>query len=188
MGLHTLLLGFLLYFLLPVWLLAGIADYLCHRRTAIERTSGLGEAALHVSEAIEVGIPLLAGLFLEIDALVLLLMLAGVLAHTLTAIWDGMYSVPRRYVSPLEQHIHSHLEYVPIVAVSVVTLLHWGQFAALFGSGHEAASFALQWKKHPIPPGYLWVVLVPVFFVQGVLLLEETFRCWRSAENAETAQ
>ncbi|MCP1436612.1 hypothetical protein J3D56_000048 [Erwinia persicina] len=31
----------LLYFVLPVWLIAGFADYLCHRATNIETTAGL---------------------------------------------------------------------------------------------------------------------------------------------------
>src|ERR1700754_1847891 len=40
MSTGTILSGMLMYFLLPLWLAAGFADYLCHRATAIERTSG----------------------------------------------------------------------------------------------------------------------------------------------------
>jgi hypothetical protein len=171
---------FLLYFLLPLWLAAGVGDYFCHRRTHIERTSGLGEAALHVLQAIEVGIPLLAGLFLEINALVLLILIAFVLAHTLSALWDGLYTTPKRYISPIEQHVHSHLEYIPIMAVSLVVLLYWGAFAALFGAGDASPSFALRLKAHPIPARYVLAVLGAIFVFQGALLFEETVRCWRA--------
>jgi hypothetical protein len=34
----------LMYFVLPVWLAAGFADYLCHRATCIETTSGIAFA------------------------------------------------------------------------------------------------------------------------------------------------
>jgi hypothetical protein len=164
---------FMLYVLLPVWVIAGIADYLLHRRTSIETTSGWHETQLHILQALQIGIPLLAGLFLEINNLVLLIMGACVLAHMLTALWDTSYTAPRRYISPLEQHVHSHLEYVPVVALILVVLLYWGQ----------SDSLDLRWKSVPLPPGILAAVLIPVLGVQGLLLFDETRRTWR-ARNA----
>ena len=38
----------LLYFILPVWLAAGFADWLCHRAAHIETTSGAKESMLHL--------------------------------------------------------------------------------------------------------------------------------------------
>ena len=38
---------YLMYVLLPAWFVPGIADYWMHRRTRIERTSGLRESAIH---------------------------------------------------------------------------------------------------------------------------------------------
>src|SRR5207302_892582 len=38
---------YLMYVLMPAWFVPGIADYLMHRRTRIERTSGLRESAIH---------------------------------------------------------------------------------------------------------------------------------------------
>lgn len=170
---------FMFWFLLPIWLIAGVADYLLHRRTRIESTSGLGESALHVLQAIEIAIPLLAGLFLEINSLVLLVMIACVLAHTLTAIWDVAYTVPRRLISPIEQHVHSHLEYIPIVAVSLTVLLHWESFLSLAHSGPD--TFAnLRLREKPIPLPYVLSVLAVVFLVQGLLLAQETIRTWRA--------
>jgi hypothetical protein len=184
MDLRILIADYMLYFLLPLWFAAGVADYWCHRRTCIEKTSGLKECALHIMQAAQIGVALIAALFFEINSLVLLILLLSVVAHTLTAIWDAEYTTPRRYISPLEQHIHSHLEYIPIVALSLVILLYWSQFAALFGFAAEPASFSLHTKAHPLPARYLVVVLVPVVLVQGMLLLEETLRSRRARLRA----
>jgi hypothetical protein len=178
--LRALIPGFMLWVLLPVWLLAGIADYLLHRRTSIEQTSGVKESALHVLQAAQIAVPLFAGLFLEINSLVLGVMIVCVAAHTLTALWDATYTTPRRYISPFEQHVHSHLEYVPIIAVSLLVLLYWDEFRALFGAGVGAASLNLRLKDEPVPLPYVVGVLL-VFLVLGVLLAEETFRTWRTA-------
>jgi hypothetical protein len=56
----------LMYFVLPVWLAAGFADYLCHRAAAIEVTSGWKESLLHLLQLGEMAIPTLAAIFLEI--------------------------------------------------------------------------------------------------------------------------
>jgi hypothetical protein len=170
---------FMLYVLLPVWFIAGVADYVLHRRTRIENTSGLGEARLHVLQAAEMAVPLLAGLFLAINSLVLALMIVLVLAHTLTALWDAAYTTPRRHVSPLEQHVHSHLEYVPLVAVALVIMMHWPQLLGLLGLEGGVAEFEIRRKEMPLPTMVVVTVISAVFVVQGLLLAEEFYRTWR---------
>jgi hypothetical protein len=71
----------LMYFVLPVWLASGFADYLCHRATCIETTSGWKESLLHLLQFGEMAIPTLAAIFLEINALVILIMIVCLLAH-----------------------------------------------------------------------------------------------------------
>ncbi len=186
MDLRALILGALLYVLFPLWLFAGVADYVLHRRTDIERTSGLKESALHILQALQIGIPLVACLFFEINALILAISLICVLAHSLTALWDGLYSDKRRFISPLEQHIHSHLEYIPLVAMLLVVMLNWGQFSALIGVGTESAQFRLTLKEYPVPMQYLVVVLGAIVFVQGALLTEEFLRCLRASSDSRT--
>ena len=61
-----------MYFVLPLWLAAGFADYLCHRAAHIERTSGAKESLLHLLQFGEMAVAVLAAMFLEINALVLL--------------------------------------------------------------------------------------------------------------------
>jgi GNAT superfamily N-acetyltransferase len=86
----------------------------------------------------EVAIPLLAALFLEINALIIALMIVAFLAHEATALWDVSYAVTRREVTPFEQHVHSFLEMLPLMAAAFVATLHWPQFLALFGAGTGA--------------------------------------------------
>src|SRR5947209_5834508 len=106
MQVAALLQHFLMYLVVPVWLLAGIADYFCHRSARIEQTSGVFESLLHLLQFGQVGLPLLAALTLEINAGVLLLMLAGLVLHQATAVWDVRYANDTRGVAPVEQHIH----------------------------------------------------------------------------------
>lgn len=76
--------AFILYRLIPLWILAGFADWLCHRASRISMTAGPKESAIHLLMSAEIGIPLLAGLFLEINAFILLIMAVGLSAHEAT--------------------------------------------------------------------------------------------------------
>ena len=71
----TLVLNILLYVLLPLWVVAGGVDWLCHRATNIESTAGLREALVHAIMGVQVGIPILLGLLFEVNVLVLILSL-----------------------------------------------------------------------------------------------------------------
>src|SRR4051794_9608750 len=89
-GVLTELLWWLLgAFVLPLWLLSGFTDYICHARTDIAHTSGAHESLLHLLQTVEIGLPLLAFLFFSVDALLLVLMLAGVMAHTASS-WSDL--------------------------------------------------------------------------------------------------
>lgn len=69
MDLRTLLVAFLVGVLYPVWLLAGAADYMCHRRTDITHTSGATEAWLQAAQLLCIGAILLLAVTLEVTAL-----------------------------------------------------------------------------------------------------------------------
>jgi hypothetical protein len=174
MELDRLLTLFLLYLLMPLWLAAGFADWLCHRRSDISTTSGAKESLLHLLMLVEVGIPILAGLFLEINALVLAIMIVGLAAHEATAFWDSAYSSTRRVIAPIEQHVHSFQEVIPPVAFSIVAMLHWDQFAALLTMSAEAR-YILEWKRAPLPASYLTVLLTAVALFE-ILPFAEEFR------------
>ncbi|TWB41163.1 diguanylate cyclase [Nitrospirillum pindoramense] len=174
-------LAVLMYGIVPLWFMAGLADWLCHRATDIQHTTGAKESLLHLLMFSEVAVPLLACLFLEINALVIALMVVGFLAHEATALWDVSYAVTRRHVSPIEQHVHSFLELVPLMALILVGTLHWQQALALVGLGPEPARFALRWTLGDLPVGYVATILGAAFMVEFLPYVEELVRGWRAA-------
>ncbi|GAA4330655.1 hypothetical protein GCM10023144_18540 [Pigmentiphaga soli] len=166
----------LLYFVIPLWLLAGLADWLCHRRTDIAHTAGPAESVLHLLMFAEMALPLLACVFLEINAMVFLIMIAAFLAHEATALWDVSYAVRRRWVSPIEQHVHSFLEMMPLTAGMLVASLNWPQFLALFGLGDEAPRWTLAWDAGKLPAAYVAALLAAAALLALLPYLEELRR------------
>src|SRR5438094_3179451 len=79
MMIFDLLHAALLYVAVPVWLVAGVANY---RASRIECTGGPKESLLHVAQLAEAGLPLLAALLLEINAGVILLMILCLFLHS----------------------------------------------------------------------------------------------------------
>jgi hypothetical protein len=173
----------LLYFILPLWLAAGFADYLCHRATHIERTSGYKESLLHLLMFAEIAIPLLSALFFEINALVMLLMITGFIAHEVTSLWDVSYAIDKREVSPIEQHVHSFLEMLPLMSMIIVIILHWPQFLALFGAGPETTRFTLRLKPEPLPWTYVSAFLAAVLAFEVLPYAEELVRGLRASRK-----
>ncbi|MDA9399044.1 diguanylate cyclase [Bradyrhizobium sp. CCBAU 45389] len=164
----------LMYFVLPVWLAAGFADYLCHRAAHIEETSGWRESILHLLQFGEMAIPVLAALFLEITSGVILMMMVFLALHQATAMWDVRYAAARREVAPIEQHIHSALEMLPLTGLLLVVALHWPTFTALIGYG--APDFSLTLKQQPLPVSYIATMLVLTALVEVLPYLEELMR------------
>ncbi len=139
------------YFVVPVWLAAGFADYLWHRRTKIETTSGLSESIIHWIMMAEAGPAVLAGLFLEINAGALAWMIALSFLHELTVVADLELTTPRRVTPAGEQVTHTFLEAPPFVVTAAAIASHWGQFLALIGRGRERARFKLRLQPPPLP-------------------------------------
>jgi hypothetical protein len=166
----------LMYFVTPLWLLAGFFDWLCHRATDIEGTTGPKESLIHLLLFFEIGLPLLAALFLEVNALVIGFMIAMFLLHEATAYWDVSYAETSRRVTPLEQHVHSLLEMVPLMALLLVISRHWPQFLALFGAGDDIARFDLSLKSEPLSPLYQASVLAGAFLFGVAHYSEELLR------------
>lgn len=168
----------------PLWVLAGLADWWCHRRSAIERTSGWPENVFHWVLMGEAGIALLAVALLEIDAGVLLLVFAAYLAHELTTYIELRYAVPRRAVGPLEQMVHSFMELLPLLVLVLAALMQWDQVLALFDAGDP--EFAFEPKLAPWPPAYLLGAALAVAVLNVLPLAEEGLRCWRARGGLET--
>ncbi len=170
----------LLYFTLPLWYAAGFADWVCHKKSKIEHTSGIHESALHAVMFCEIGAGLLPGLFLEINALVILVMIAMFVLHEVTAFADVTYAITKRNVTVTEQFFHSFLEIIPLMGIVTVVALHWGQFLSLFGRGLETADFSWKWKPHSLSVAYLAWTMAVIFVFHFLTYSEELLRCWRA--------
>jgi hypothetical protein len=122
---QALLEAILLWGIYPLWLLAGAGDYLCHRQSDIEHTSGSGESWFHVWQYLTLLIAFAVGALVEVNAMVFGVMVTLVLAHSVLAHMDVSYTDGRRYISPLEQHIHGFMDVLPLVATTLFGVLHW---------------------------------------------------------------
>ena len=165
MRIHDLLWKVLAYGVLPAWLLAGAADWLCHRRTAIERTSGCRESRMHFFLHMQIALPILLGLWLEINAGLLAFMALCVIAHMVTSLLDTRLAQPLRYISPIEQQVHSWQEMLPLFALICVALLHvdmWRDPQWLPGL-----------RTQPVP-GH-WRVLLPLALAGGFVMIAEEY-------------
>jgi hypothetical protein len=171
--------NYILYFILPFWFVVGFADYLCHRATSIERTSGLKESLIHALMFTEITIPVVLGLFFEITSLMLLVILVAYFVHEATAIWDVSYAQDRRKIHVVEQHIHSYLAVIPFMVASFVICLHWNDFVGLFGIGDAIPDFSLKWKRPQLSVKYhIGLNLAAATFL-GAPYAEELWRCYR---------
>jgi hypothetical protein len=87
---------------------------------------GAKESLIHLLMFAEAGV--LAAIFLEVNALVIGLAIIAFLLHEATAMRDVSYAVTARKVTPLEQHMHSFLEMIPLMALLLIVPLKWAQF------------------------------------------------------------
>jgi len=176
----------LLWFILPVWLIAGFCDWLCHRATGIERTTGVKETLIHMLMFLEMGLPLLAALFLEVNALIIAFMIVMFFLHEMTALWDVSYAATARNITPLEQHIHSFLEMLPLMALLLIISRHWNEFLSLFGLSDVAASFDISLRADPLPVTYIVVIFSGIILLELLPYLEEYFRGRRYQKKRST--
>ena len=179
-----LLWGLLGYVVFPLWLLSGLADYLCHARTDIAHTSGSRESALHLLQTVEIGLPVLAFLFLSTNALALALMAAGVVAHTATSWRDVAYAAQLRHISPGEQYVHSFLNVLPWVALALVAILHWPVVVAMIDPA-TASEWKPRWRQPPFDGGIVFAVLLSSLLfgsLPGVLEFMHTLAVARRGE------
>ena len=116
---------------------------------------------------------MLAGICLEINAGTIVLMAAMFYLHEATALWDVMYASTARRVTPFEQHVHSFLELMPLVAIACILVAHWGQAMALLGAGVEHARFSVELKATPLPAAYTATLFSAIFFFEIVPYLGE---------------
>lgn len=173
----------LMYIVVPLWVLAGLADWWCHRRSAIEHTSGLRESAFHLVLFAQTGLAFVAVLLLEISAAVIAGLTALLILHELTTWVELRVVVPLRPVSPLEQMVHSFMELLPLTALLLLVALS----AAHAAPGIGLDSWQLRSRTGPLPQPYVTVMVGAMVLLNGLPLIEEALRCKRVRNTSNGA-
>jgi hypothetical protein len=161
---------------LPSWWAAGALDWALHRRSSIEQNAGVRESALHLTMLAESAIAVLALLYFEVDAWLLVLCTVCFVLHELTVWADLRWVQGRRTVTPVEQMVHSVQEMMPLAGLLLLASSHGSQALAVFGADAEAAVWFPRMKTEPLPN------LVSAYALAGsvavvMLYLEELLRC-----------
>jgi hypothetical protein len=165
---------------LPLWLGAGLADWQRHRKTHIEDTSGARESLIHSLMMAEAGVPLTLGLFCEVNSGVLAACVGTLGVHSLTAYWDVTYAEQRRRVSPVEQHIHSLLEVVPLMATGFLSALYWDEARKLIGRGGSPDLRIRRKSRDPLNARTRLAIIGAMGVFGGLPYAEEMWRCLRA--------
>ncbi|MBG9387602.1 diguanylate cyclase [Caenimonas aquaedulcis] len=167
---HDPALSLLMYVAFPLWVAAGFADWTCHRRTDIARTSGWKESALHLLMFTEIGVGMLVVALCEITTAVLGIVALVFVVHELTVYADLRYTVPLRPVGPFEQMVHSFLELLPLASLALLAVSAWDQ----------PPDWSLHAKRQPWPAAYLWGAAVTAALINGLPYAQEMVSCLRA--------
>ncbi len=175
-----LLINFLLFLYLPLWGIAGLADWFCHRATNIESTTGIKESLMHSVMGIQTAIPIVLCLSFRVNVLVLILCLLAWILHEIVAHWDVTYAEPRRRISIWEMHAHSYLATLPFFMLTMIFIINWEVTLDLLTLDWRGG-FQLEPVTNPHGgEGYLVGYLSFLTIVCVFPYLEELWRCWRS--------
>lgn len=171
--LERLLLGALL----PVWILAGLADWACHRRERIEASAGWRESALHLLMIGELGLAVVLLLWWQVTATVLLLVLVACVLHEITLWCDLSYASTKRVIPPIEQWVHGLQMGLPWLGLLTLCIAYRDQALAILGLGGEAADWGLRLRDPPVPAEAKAAVLAGAALAVVLPFLQEWQRC-----------
>jgi hypothetical protein len=159
----------LIWGIYPAWLLAGAGDYLCHRQTDIERSSGATESWLHMLQFACLAVAFAGAVLLQISASVFVVMVALVLAHSVLSYIDVRYTEGRRHIFPVEQTVHGFMDVLPLVAVALLGVQHW----------QEIRTGSMTLALHPAVDLNRLLLLSSFAVLAGLPVLEELLRTLR---------
>ena len=134
---------------------------------------------MHLLLLAEMGLGVCAVLFLEIDAAVLVLLLACCVAHEITTWWDLSYAMTLRRIPVVEQWVHSLQMVLPWTGLISLMVLHHEQALALIGWGGQAPDWHWHWKEPPLPIEYIVSAFVGSALMVWLPFAQETWRCMR---------
>lgn len=152
-----------------LWLVAGLADFILHRRANLAHTSGMAESALHLVQLLLVGLGILLWLYMQPSRPLLILWTAIATLHAAVGYLDTSVAYPRRRIGPLEQHVHSALDMAPWIAVACLWWLH----------GREESTAAIALREPAFSTLHQAGVLLPAAVLTGVPAMVEFVHAWR---------
>lgn len=184
MDTSQILINLLLFVFLPLWGIAGFADWCCHRATNIETTTGVKESLMHAVMGIQIAIPIILCLLFYVNVLILLICFAVWILHEAVAHWDVRYAATRRHISIWEMHAHSYLSTLPLFMLLMIVAINWEAFIDLV-TLNWGGQFVL--RRVEMPHGgesylraYLWFMAIVCVFPYG----EELLRCLLARKRA----
>jgi hypothetical protein len=181
---NQLLINLILYGLLPLWGIVGFSDWLCHRASDIEQTSGLKESLIHSLMGLQLGLPIMLALTFQVNVLILLISIVAWFSHEFVAHWDVAYSAPIRRISIWETHLHNYLSTIPLYLLMLIMVLNWSVVIKL-ATLDWAGQFTLERSTAmAATPGYLPFYLTFMAVLCVLPYTEENIRCLRAALKA----
>lgn len=178
---HDLLIDMILYGLLPLWGITGFIDWMCHRATRIEHTSGLRESLMHSLMGVQLGIPIVLCLVYRVNVLILLLCIAAWVAHELVAHFDVHYATPRRRISIWEVHVHNYMATIPLYLLMLIVIINWDVALRLLRLDLTGQMGLERLAERPGGSAYLRNYLVFMAVLCVAPYVEENLRCLRAA-------
>ena len=175
-----LLINFLLFVLLPIWGIAGFCDWLCHRATHIESTSGLKESLLHSLMGVQLAIPILLCLNFHVNVLILLICFFTWVSHELVAHWDVQYAAPIREISIWEMHAHNYLATLPMYMLITIGIINWPVVVDLVSLRWQGNMGFDMLASRPGGDSYLPAYLLLMTVLCVFPYFEENIRCLRA--------
>jgi hypothetical protein len=154
--------------------------------TQIEKTSGLKESLAHSVMGIQLGTPIVLGLFFQINVLILLICLVVLASHAVVAHWDVKYSTPLRKISVWETHVHAYMATIPLFILLLIMVINWDIVIKLV-TLDWAGQFSLSPTRNvqvtsAYRQGYL--IFMAIFCVFPYV--EENLRCLLAARKPQT--
>lgn len=163
-----------------IWLLAGLADFLCHRRTDLPHTSGLDESRWHLVQMLLIGTGVVLALAFEATAAMAALLSVLVASHMVFGYLDTRVAFRKRAILPVEQHVHSILDLAPIIALC----LWW--FHSATPDAHDDYGIRL---RQPLLPPLIWTaVLAPSIVLCALPAALEFAASWRARTVSHDAR
>ncbi|KLJ01663.1 hypothetical protein [Luteimonas sp. FCS-9] len=152
------------------WLVAGLGDFVCHRRQCLAQTSGVAESTMHLLQLALLGAAVMIWLAFGPSLAALGFQVLLVCAHAAAGYVDTRIAYRTRAIPPVEQHLHSVLDMAPWIALAVLFASEGAQ-AWQAGWTLPARAFAVDrvqvWGLVLVPPLLLCVLPAVLEFRQA---------------------